>query len=250
MPSNDRVNRTLKRLGLGDLETGRVERFLSADAEDAAEIVRKSLERFIEQISKDSASDALKGYTAKKQKGTEIGNTRAAVRRRLQRSGAELTADIEWIVYVEASGVHQRTASGDENGLNLFNILDSGRKRLPHRAPTAPPYPLFNLGNSRFEGQRSGAGGASISNAAKPRYTKGKKIAQRESRVRTPKGQPGEGYIHKYDPNKETIVFSRGPLKAMPAQNLYQRALKQAKDDLSGSGFKDWDVIYVGPLRK
>jgi len=244
MPNNDRVNRSLRRLGLGDMVTGRVERFLSADAEDAAELVRKALERFVDQINDDSKSDVLKGYHAVKKKVDSNEN-----KRRLQRSGVQLITDLDWFVFVEASAAHQGTASGSPDGLNIFNILDSGRKALPMK-PKGQAYPLFNLGNNRLQGRRSGAGGASIANQARAKRVNRKTIAQRQSHIRTSKGQPGSGYFHTYNPDEEVIIFSRGPLKAVAAKNLYERALKQAKDDLSGSGFKDWDVIYVGKVGK
>lgn len=238
MPSNARVNRTLRRLGLADLETDRVARFLSADAEDAAEIVRKALERFVDQIQRESDSKILTGYKAIKQKGSQIGKTKSDVKRRLQRSGAELVGDFEWIVYVDAPP----GAGGydDDKEFNLFNILDAGRPAYPNVERKV--IPMFGVASDRFRKRTGGTGGASIAQPGRVRNVGRKKVARRDSNLR-------EGYSHNYDPDKEVIIFTRGPIKAAPALHLYRRALKQAKDDLSGSGFKDWDVIYVGPLR-
>jgi len=237
MANEARVNRALRRLGLGGLETGRVEAFMAADAEAAAELVRQALERFLIQLQSNSVSKVLEGYDAVKETG-RTKKSKSSIRLRLQRSGVQLTGKFEWVVYVKAP----EGASGyDDKDFNLFDILSKGRPKYEN--PSGKAIPLFGAGSNRLQTRVGGKGGASIAKAGRVARVKGKKVARRDSALR-------KGYSHGYDPDKEVILFTKGPIAKVPAQFLYERALKQAKDDLSGSGFKDWDVIYVGPLGK
>jgi hypothetical protein len=123
--------------------------------------------------------------------------------------------------------------------LNVFDILDSGRKGLPPRGGGESPYPMWSLGGGRTvsrpgETRRDRAGRFSIS-SPKSSY-RGKRPEQLRYKLMGPKPKDAT-----YSPAK----FVRGPIAPVPPANLYQRVYDAAKKKLRERGFKHYDLLIV-----
>lgn len=103
-------------------------------AENAAEIVREQAERVLKQVQSASATGALREYLAKKEQLPD----RAAKKVHI---AGEVIVIPAWRVYIENSPAHQGVVSGGQE-LNVFNLIDTGRKKLPKK-PVGRAYLLW-----------------------------------------------------------------------------------------------------------
>lgn len=194
---------------------------LENEGEVAAQEVVDALQRIIDDLISTSGSGALQGYTSFAEQNpvdTTI---------RLPKSGVTLKGKFEWFVTVVASSNHQQL------DLNVFNILDSGRKALPKRNPKSEgPYPLWGADSGgRIRGR--GAGGSIVKKGSA-------KVIRGEPRKRS-----GSTAANK-NLGTGKLQATYGPIAATDALNLYDRALKIAKDRLSGVVTPGiWNVVLA-----
>ncbi len=193
------------------------------DAEETAEIVRRALSDILDEIKLKSSTGTLEGYSAVKIPLTEKQEII------LPQTSFSVVGNFEWFIYVEASGDHQKL------DLNVFDALDQGRPQLKRRTVAEGPYPLWN----------SGFGVENLSNRRVIGTKKKLTIAEGsgDGPRRTNETWRGKGNV----PKGTRMPVSYGPLARIEPLNLYDAALRRAKDRLSVKGLsRRWDVIKVG----
>lgn len=210
-----RVRKLAENLGIAP---DQVRDTMAGNSRQAAIVVQETLQRFINQIVDTSESGALQGYVAEIIEG-DFETVR------LPKSDFDITGQFKYLVVVKPSSHHENL------GINVFNILDTGRPQLPYK-PTEV-YPLWQ--STAVQGIKQDrilpvASGGKVARAV-PVYATAIRTEPRRA-YQTPDGKLG---------------FTHGPISGTPAYHLYTRALQAAKDALAGSGFRQWDVIYVGP---
>ncbi len=195
MATSRRAQKWARQLGLDQF----VRNFLDSGPKEAAELVRQELEIVLVGMQSKGNQRSLDGYSAIAYPAK--GGTTTIV---LPKSGLKLKGDFEWIVTVEANKHHQSL------GLNVFNILDTGRRRLPK----GRIYPLWGTPprDQGFQGS----------------------VFRKEPREKGQKGAPG---------------FTSGPIKAVEPLNLYEKARAKADAKLGGNKSL-WAVIYIGDVDK
>lgn len=221
-----RVNRLAKQLGFPTPEAV-IEAF-EKDAGLAADVLVDVLDNIIAQINANSRSNVLGGYKAVKEKISK----KTIVR--LAKSGIDLSGNYEYLVYVK---------SGHSKKVNIFDRIDEGRPELPWREK---PYALWSAALRRDAETKkrrinvpfpSNARVSQQGDAIAGQYPLGpdQVSASRQARGKRGKGRP--------------MVFSRGPLAAIPAKNLYERALARAKDRLAVKGLSQYFEVIITPNR-
>lgn len=221
-----RVQRLAKQLGMATPEEV-IEAF-EKDAGLAADILVDVLDNIIAQINANSRSGVLNGYKAVKEKITK----KTVVR--LAKSGIDLSGGYEYLVYVK---------SAHSKKVNIFDRIDEGRPELPKRDK---PYSLWSAALRREAGSKkrrtnvpfpSNARVTERGDAIVGNYPLGPEqvSASRQARGKKGKGTP--------------MVFSRGPLAAIPAKNLYERAEARAKDRLAVKGLSKYFEVVITPNR-
>lgn len=230
-----RVDKLAKRLGLVNFTRESVSSALNRDALGVANLVYNALQRQIDQINAESKTNALAGYSAKV---VHVANTTKV---KLFKSGVDLSGDYEYAVYVEPSGAHNAF------GINVFDILDAGRPALRERSKDESPYPLWG---TPARGKPYKESNARISVGGSVRGPGGKFTIAKATSVKRAIIRP-EPRKAAYDADVvKNLKFTHGPIAAVPAYFLYERARQAAKDEIAGAGFTLWDVIYVGPKPK
>jgi hypothetical protein len=209
MPISKRTLAVANRIGIAPEQ---VKDYYNGQSLRVAEMVEEVLNGLIVNIQAQSASGALTGYKAFKE---IIGSDSL----RMSRTGITITVD-KWFIGVLASEHHR------SQGLNVFDILDRGRKALPKKSYGEAPYPIWG-GPSRV----TGGGGGSRPTASAPTSSA---AVRREPRFSIDQPEPPSS-------------FRMGPIRAVAAKNLYDAAERVAKDRLAGIvDPKMWDVIRVG----
>lgn len=192
------------------------------DAEQTAEIVRLALSDILDEIKGKSSTGTLENYKAIK---IPVQERQEVI---LPQTRFSVVGNFEWFIYVETTDpVHLAL------NINVFDALDQGRPALPKRRPSEGPYPMWNrefanVSDPRIKGssRRLQIGGS----------TQGRAVYRDTERYRT---QKPPAYLE--------VPASMGPLRAVPALNLYDAALRRAKDRISVKGLsRRWDVIKVG----
>lgn len=126
---------------------------------------------------------------------------------RLPRSGYVLPGITEWLVFVQPSPHHESL------DLSVFEVLDQGRPEIKN------PHGVYPLWGALINVQRRRIGDTRIE----------------------PRSPDQRGDIPFTTVNRENWIAE------VPARNLYDLALKRAKDKLTIKGLdRQWDVIKVG----
>lgn len=124
--------------------------------------------------------------------------------------------------------------------LNVFDILDSGRKELPVSAPGQSPYPLWSITPERTVeapgGQPRRAPSGRFARSRRPSRVSGTR--PEKLRFKLVGTRPANA---QYSPS----VFTMGPIAAIPPFKLYERIYNEAKKDLRRGGFKDFELLLV-----
>ena len=141
------------------LEPDKVSKLLDENAQFTAGEVIQTLDRFIKAIAENkSSAGSLKGYKAALYKPKSLGGDNFQ-NYTLPKSGVKLSV-LKRFIRVESSPHHKKFKAPTERGhLNVFDILDSGRKGLPAKSSGAG-YALYNLAPNKGIG-RTIAGGPS-----------------------------------------------------------------------------------------
>lgn len=95
-------------------------------AENAAEVVREQAQRVLKDIQQASDTGSLDGYTAKKEQLPDKQGKKV-------RAGGELIFVPAFRVFIEPSEAHQSIVDGGFQ-LNVFDLIDSGRKAMPQKS--------------------------------------------------------------------------------------------------------------------
>lgn len=157
-------------------------------AEDAAEIVREQASRVLKQIQSASATGSLRDYIAKKEL------LPAKQGKKMQVAGETIIIPA-WRVYIENSPAHQGIVEGGHE-LNVFNLIDTGRKALPQK-PAGRAYLLWGWSGGGENGE--------------PRLkvpTKSVRSARNKGRFGFTQEQPRA--LRSYPERKEPRTVSRG----------------------------------------
>jgi len=193
------------------------------DAEITAEIVRLALSDILDEIKLKSTTKTLDGYKAVK---IPIKEKQEVI---LPQSRFSVVGNFEWFIYVEASSYHQSI------DLNVFDGLDQGRPALPERG--GKPYPLWNADLLAEVGQSN----RRVTSTSKRLSIQNRQVRNLQGATRTPDSLRSGGRT------EEAIAFTQGPIAEVKGLNLYDAALRRAKDRLSVKGLsRRWDVIKVG----
>ena len=199
---------------------------LELSADIASKIAIEVLDSILKDLITTSKSGALRGYHA-----VRIESKSKSLR--LRRAGETIPkGSYFWVVTVLPSENHQSL------GLNVFNILDEGRKRITGTGP----YPMWGLsprGDLRVPGGATNIPGK-----------RGKSIVQSSSELLSairaePRSIPS---VKKSD--RDRLVFARGPIDEVDPLNLYDRAFVIAKRKVTHLFPGTWDVVLVGDVEK
>lgn len=204
-----------------------IEETLQAEVLEAAEIVAEEFRRILVQLNENSIDKPFTGYSVTKVVTSKTRNYKSLG-----------TIDVPQVqIYVEASEAHKSM----EPPLNVFDILDEGRKGLPERGADQSPYPLWALREPTLvgtpgEGRRRAPSGR-FTLSLPPRTFKGSRPEKLRQVLIGPKSSEAT-----YSP----AIFTQGPIAPVPARNLYERVYSIAKRKLKSKGFKDFSLIIVG----
>jgi hypothetical protein len=191
------------------------------DAEITAEIVRLALSDILDEIKLKSSTGTLDGYKAVK---IPLKEKQEVI---LPQSRFSVVGNFEWLIYVEARAEHIKL------DLNVFEALDQGRPPLRQRSLAEGPYPLWNSSFGGVENRRV------VSTKKRLSIGEGSGDGPR----RTNEALRGKGNV----PKGLRIPVTYGPVAEVKGLNLYDAALRRAKDRLSVKGLsRRWDVIKVG----
>lgn len=196
-----------------------IEAFIRDTVLEAAEIVAEEFRRILGQLQAESENGVFDGY--------------------------EVVIDIEpYSVSYRSLGTiktvkcHIYVKSPDPE-LNVFDILDTGRKGLPYRDGSQSPYPIWSDADSRAvsrPGERRRGYGGRFAISSPPSNLRGKRPEKLRYKLMGTR-EPG----FQYSPAR----FSRGPIPAVPATNLYKRIYNIARKKLRAKGFSFYDLLLV-----
>jgi hypothetical protein len=207
------------------ISLGGVKTSLEDSADIASREMVKTLDRILADLVATSDSGSLGGYKAER---FQMGGKRITLRR----SGVKIPAGaFLWAVTVIASEHHQAL------GLNVFNILDTGRKRLPVKAKDDSPYPLWGVQT-----------GARIPGGAVRQPSGRFGIAQPAGDLLSAIRKEPRSVSRNIDLSQEPLSFTMGPIDEVAPLNLYKRAEKIARRRVRSLFPGVWSVVFVGDL--
>lgn len=192
-------------LGLEDLSSEHIEDFLDKNIDKiVAGEMKRVLEEKLSQLQRNSHSGSLDGYEVQ----VEVYRREYKVFKKRVKLANIIVAR------VVASNHHQSL------GINVFDILDSGRKRLPRKTGKKSFYVLPSLGDAHTR-------------------TKGPYWSVRTPMTNPFRAEPRLRSNNIYiDPNTGATTWpkmSRGPIRAVRARNFYRRALYIAEQRIRKS---------------
>jgi hypothetical protein len=200
-----------------------IAQMINEDALAAAEIVADEFRRVLASLAQDVQAGELDRYEV-------VIETEPY---RLNKGSLGPLKLIRYHIYVQSP----------DSKINVFDLIDSGRKALPKRGFGQSPYPLWNVEPGQSSNVVAPVGSAyrrkgkySIS---KPR-TGGTGLRPEKMRWQLyhRPSQPDATYL--------PTMFVRGPIKAVPGKNLYKRIYANAKKKLRAKGFTMYELIVTG----
>ncbi len=188
----------------------------------AALEVGKVLDNVLYDLQRSSESGALDGYHS------VVAPISSQTKIHFRKAGFSISGKgLEWIVWVEASSHHQSI------DLNVFDILDVGRPKLPYKGDSV--YPMWGV---TPEGPTRVTPGGRVGG----RFSLARQIEKITAVRREPRSSGNDRSVD----GSPLRLFTHGPVSKQNPANLYQRAFKRAKSRLGNLGYRGlWDVIYV-----
>jgi hypothetical protein len=206
------------------LDKSTIEETLRVQTLEAAEIVAEEFRRVLTQLQQDSQSGAFDGYTVV-----------------IDIEPYSITTKALGTVKAPRCHIYVQSPDHAPGGINLFDLLDAGRPALPVRSGGQSPYPMWNIGGvdnpilvARPHERRRRKGRFSIS-SPKSGF-RGKRPEKLRYTLMGPKPANSQ-----YSP----ALFTRGPIKAVPPDNLYKRIYENAKKKLRAQGFTLYELILA-----
>ena len=199
---------------------------LELSADIASEAVVKVLDSILKDLVSTSESGTLNGYAAIRIK------TKSKTFRLRRANEVIPKGDYLWVVTVLPSENHQSL------GLNVFNILDSGRERITGEGP----YPMWGLspqGNRRVPGGSTNIPGK-----------RGKSIVQSSSELLSAIRAEPRSIPSQKKNDEDRLIFARGPIDSVDPLNLYERAFTIAKRKVTRLFPGVWNLVLVDDLEE
>lgn len=192
-------------------------RYIDTELESSFSFVEEEFNRVLTELKANSVSGTFEGYTVETTRDEEV--------IRLPRSGRSIRLP-RMTVYVESP----------DAALNVFDILDKGRKALPRKASGA--YPMWSLRDvslTATERRRDPQTGRfAFSRAAG--VAGGVRPASQRSAL---KGS------YPSNATERPLIFTKGPVKEVDPRNLYDRVLTNALKKMSNRSIRTIGLIKV-----
>lgn len=216
-----RAKEMLAQVGLSPSD---VKNHLESSADIASRLVVATLDSILDDLIATSESGSLVGYQA-----VRIETKHSPVR--LRRANEVIPEGVySWVITVLPSKNHL------DIGLNVFNILDSGRDPLTGEGP----FPMWGLqGGRRIPGGQVRRPSGQFGGIVQPAINVSSAIRREPRSIPSKKKDSGE-----------VLVFAKGPIAGVQPLNLYDQALKISKKGVSGLFRGVWDVILVGNIEE
>ena len=214
MASKLQVRRALER-SIG-ITPEALSKFVEGELESAFQFVEEEFNRVLDELKSDSISGTFEGYTVETHRDTQ--------RYRLPKSGRTVTLPTQ-TVFIESPHAD----------LNVFDILDTGRKGLPVRASGA--YPLWSLRDpteTAPERRRAPSGRFAFTLPA-----------NRASGIRPASKRDSLRGSYPQNPEHRPIVWSKGPLAAVEPRNLYKRIQDNALKKLRNRSLRTLGIVRI-----
>lgn len=215
MASKAQILNALERaIGVTEQE---LSRYIEAEVESSFSFVEDEFNRVLDELRGNSISGTFESYEVEVERDTTTVN--------LPRSGRSIRLPTATF-YVKSPNPN----------LNVFDIIDQGRPELPRKNQGA--YPMWSLRNPTLtatERRRDPVTGRFAFSLP----------AERSAGIR-PANQRNK-LTGSYPPNadQQPATWSKGPIAAVPARNLYDRILTNALKKLSRRRLRTIGLVKV-----